>query len=157
MIWNKEMECADRETMRAVQLERLQATVKYEYENVPYYAAKMDKAGVRPEDIQTLEDIELLPFITKEDLAENYPTGLQAAPMKDIVRIQSSSGTTGKPKIIGYTKGDMDDWAVIDLLKEKAGIPIPPAVEEIRNAEIRHKNECDPGEMEETVAKLLGL
>lgn len=111
MIWNKEMECADRETMRAVQLERLQATVKYEYENVPYYAAKMDKAGVRPEDIQTLEDIELLPFITKEDLAENYPTGLQAAPMKDIVRIQSSSGTTGKPKIIGYTQGDMDDWA----------------------------------------------
>ena len=57
MIWNKEMECADRETMRAVQLERLQATVKYEYENVPYYAAKMDKAGVRPEDIQTLEDM----------------------------------------------------------------------------------------------------
>ncbi len=110
MIWNKQMECADRETMRALQLERLQATVKYEYENVPYYAAKMDKAGVKPEDIQTLEDIQLLPFITKEDIAVNYPTGLFAAPMEDIVRIQSSSGTTGKPKIVGYTQGDMDDW-----------------------------------------------
>ncbi|MBQ9014705.1 MAG: phenylacetate--CoA ligase [Firmicutes bacterium] len=111
MIWNKEMECADRETMRQLQLERLQASVKYEYENVPYYAAKMDKAGVKPEDIQTLEDIALLPFITKEDLAENYPTGLFAAKMEDIVRIQSSSGTTGKPKIVGYTEGDMADWA----------------------------------------------
>ncbi len=111
MIWNKEMECADRETMRGVQLKRLQETVKYEYENVPYYAEKMDKAGVKPEDIETLEDIALLPFITKEDLAVNYPKGLFAAPMKDIVRIQSSSGTTGKPKIIGYTQGDMEDWA----------------------------------------------
>ena len=111
MIWNKEMECADRETMRNVQLERLQEVVKYEYEHVPYYAAKMDKAGVRPEDIHTLEDIELLPFITKEDLAVNYPTGLFAAKMDDIVRIQSSSGTTGKPKIVGYTQRDMDDWA----------------------------------------------
>lgn len=111
MIWNKEMECADRETMRALQLKRLQETVAYEYEHVPYYAEKMDKTGVKPEDIQTLEDIELLPFITKEDLAENYPMGLTAAPMKDLVRIQSSSGTTGKPKIVGYTQGDMDDWA----------------------------------------------
>ena len=111
MIWNKEMECADRETMCAVQLERLQATVKYEYEHVPYYAAKMDKAGVKPEDIRTLEDIALLPFITKEDLADNYPSGLFAQPMENIVRIQSSSGTTGKPKIIGYTEGDMADWA----------------------------------------------
>ncbi|MDO5490873.1 MAG: phenylacetate--CoA ligase [Bacillota bacterium] len=110
MIWNKEMECADRETMCALQLERLQETVKYEYEHVPHYAAKMDKAGVKPEDIVTLEDISLLPFVTKEDLAENYPTGLFAASMDDIVRIQSSSGTTGKSKIIGYTKGDMEDW-----------------------------------------------
>ena len=68
MIWNKQMECADRETMRALQLERLQTEVKYEYEHVPYYAEKMDKAGVKPEDIQTLEDIALLPFLTKEDL-----------------------------------------------------------------------------------------
>ena len=104
------MECADRETMRALQLERLQEEVKYEYEHVPYYAAKMDKAGVKPEDIQTLEDIALLPFVTKEDLAANYPTGLFAQPMENIIRIQASSGTTGKQKIIGCTKRDMEDW-----------------------------------------------
>ena len=69
MIWNKEMECADRETMRALQLKKLKETVKYEYDNVPYYREKMDKAGVKPEDIQTLEDIRKLPFITKEDRA----------------------------------------------------------------------------------------
>ena len=69
MIWNKEMECADRETMRALQLKKLKETVRYEYDNVPYYREKMDKAGVKPEDIQTLEDIRKLPFITKEDIA----------------------------------------------------------------------------------------
>ncbi|MBQ6496104.1 MAG: phenylacetate--CoA ligase [Firmicutes bacterium] len=110
MIWNKEMECADRETMRALQLEKLKWSVQYEYDHVPYYAAKMDEAGVKPEDIQTLEDIQFLPFLTKEDLAANYPTGLFAAPMKDIIRIQSSSGTTGKPKIMGFTQNDMDIW-----------------------------------------------
>lgn len=110
MIWNKEMECADRQTMRRIQLERLQEEVRYEYEHVPYYAEKMDKAGVKPEDIRELEDIALLPFITKEDLADNYPNGLFAQPMESIVRIQSSSGTTGKPKILGYTERDMADW-----------------------------------------------
>ena len=110
MIWNREIECADRETMRKLQLERLQEEVSYEYENVPYYAEKMDRAGVKPEDIRTLEDIALLPFITKEDLADNYPAGLFAQPMENILRIQSSSGTTGKPKILGYTRRDMDDW-----------------------------------------------
>lgn len=110
MIWNKEMECADRETMRALQLKKLKETVRYEYDNVPYYREKMDKAGVKPEDIQTLEDIRKLPFITKEDIAANYPTGLFAKPMEDIVRIHASSGTTGKPKIAGYTRNDLDIW-----------------------------------------------
>ena len=110
MIWNKEMECADRETMRALQLKKLKATVKYEYDNVPYYREKMDKAGVKPEDIQTLEDIRKLPFITKEDIAANYPTGLFAKPMEEIVRIHASSGTTGKPKIAGYTRNDLEMW-----------------------------------------------
>lgn len=110
MIWNKEMECADRETMRALQLKKLKETVKYEYDNVPYYREKMDKAGVKPEDIQTLEDIRKLPFITKEDIAANYPTGLFAKPMEEIVRIHASSGTTGKPKIAGYTRNDLALW-----------------------------------------------
>ena len=110
MIWNKEMECADRETMRALQLKKLKETVKYEYDNVPYYREKMDKAGVKPEDIQTLEYIRKLPFITKEDIAANYPTGLFAKPMEEIVRIHASSGTTGKPKIAGYTRNDLEMW-----------------------------------------------
>ncbi|MGN0704792.1 MAG: phenylacetate--CoA ligase family protein, partial [Lentihominibacter sp.] len=76
MIWNKEMECADRETMRALQLEKLQKTVKNAYDNVAHYKNAMDKAGIRPEDIRTLDDITKIPFITKEDLAANYPTGL---------------------------------------------------------------------------------
>ena len=111
MIWNKEIECADRETMRALQLEKLQKTVKHEYDNVPAYRKKMDEAGVKPEDIKVLEDIQKLPFTTKEELAENYPTGLFAKPMEEIVRVHASSGTTGKPKIAGYTRGDLDIWA----------------------------------------------
>lgn len=110
MIWNEKMECADRETMRTLQLERLRKSVKHVYDNVKPYRDKMDAAGVKPEDIKTLEDIAMLPFTTKEDLAANYPTGLFAAPMGDIVRIQASSGTTGKPKIAGYTQGDLDIW-----------------------------------------------
>ncbi len=110
MIWNKEMECADRKTMRTLQLKKLRETVRYEYDNVPYYREKMDKAGVKPEDIQTLEDIRKLPFITKEDIAANYPTGLFAKPMEEIVRIHASSGTTGKPKIAGYTRNDLKLW-----------------------------------------------
>lgn len=110
MIWNERMECADRETMRAVQLEKLKKTVKHEYDNVAHYRQKMDEAGVKPEDIQTLEDIRKLPFTTKEDIAANYPTGLFAMPMEDIVRVHASSGTTGKPKIAGYTRSDLDIW-----------------------------------------------
>lgn len=110
MIWNKEMECADRETMQALQLEKLQKTVKHAYDNVPHYKEAFDAAGVAPEDIKTMDDIRKLPFITKENLAANYPTGLFAVPHKDIMRIHASSGTTGKPKIVGYTKGDLDMW-----------------------------------------------
>ena len=110
MIWNKEMECADRETMRALQLEKLKKTVKYEYDNVPYYRKKMDDAGVKPEDLKSLDDIRKLPFTTKEDLAVNYPRGLFAAKNEDIIRIHASSGTTGKPKVAGYTQNDLDIW-----------------------------------------------
>ncbi|MDO4545759.1 MAG: phenylacetate--CoA ligase [Bacillota bacterium] len=110
MIWNQQMECSDRPTMRALQLEKLKKTVKHGYENVPHYRQSMDEAGVKPEDIKTLEDIRKLPFITKENLAANYPTGLFAKPMTDIVRIHASSGTTGKPKIVGYTQSDLDMW-----------------------------------------------
>ena len=108
MIWNKEVDCADRETMRGLQLEKLKKTVKYEYDNVPYYR-KMDDAGVKPEDIKSLDDIRKLPFTAKEDLAVNYPRGL-AAKNEDIIRVHASSGTTGKPKVAGYTQHDLDIW-----------------------------------------------
>ena len=110
MIWNREMECADRQTMQALQLERLKKTVAHVYANVAPYRKKMDEAGVKPEDIKSLADIVRLPFTSKEDLAANYPTGLFAKPMKEIVRIQASSGTTGKPKIAGYTRNDLAMW-----------------------------------------------
>lgn len=110
MIWNKEIECADRETIEAVQLIKLKKTVKHAYDNVKCYRDKMDEKGIKPEDIHALEDIRKLPFITKEDIADNYPTGLFAVPMSDIVRVHSSSGTTGKPKIVGYTRNDIDAW-----------------------------------------------
>ncbi len=110
MYWNKKIECADRSDMRRLQLTRLREEVAYEYDRVPVYRKKMDEAGVKPEDIQTLEDIQKLPFMTKEDFAENYPTGLFAADQKDIVRIHASSGTTGKPKVAGYTRRDLADW-----------------------------------------------
>ncbi len=111
MIWNREMECASPTEMRAIQLYKLIKTVRHEYDNVECYRKKMDEAGVKPEDIKTLEDIRRLPFMTKEDIAENYPMGLFAMPLTDIVRIHSSSGTTGKPKIVGYTQNDIDAWA----------------------------------------------
>ena len=88
MIWNEAIECADRETMQKIQLERLKETVDYVYENVGPYRKKMEEKGVVPGDIRTLADITKLPFITKEDLANNYPNGLFAADMEDIVRIQ---------------------------------------------------------------------
>ncbi|MBQ2678512.1 MAG: phenylacetate--CoA ligase [Firmicutes bacterium] len=110
MIWNKEIECADRATIKALQLERLKKTVKYCYERVPFYTKKFDETGLKPEDIKTLEDVRKLPFTTADDLRNNYPFGLFATDNKDIVRVHGSSGTTGKPKIVGYTKNDLNNW-----------------------------------------------
>ncbi|WP_426172365.1 phenylacetate--CoA ligase PaaK [Microbacterium sp. DWRC1-3] len=95
----------------ALQLARLQQTVRHAYANVPLYTRKLDEAGVRPEDIRTLDDVQLLPFTTKEDLRETYPFGMFAVPMSDVARIHASSGTTGRPTVVGYTRGDLDRWA----------------------------------------------
>ena len=110
IIWNKEIECADRATIKALQLERLKKIVKYCYERVPFYTKKFDETGLKPEDIKTLEDVRKLPFTTADDLKNNYPFGLFATDNKDIVRVHGSSGTTGKPKIVGYTKNDLNNW-----------------------------------------------
>ncbi len=111
MIWNKEEECMSRSKLEALQLERLQNTVKRVYEKVLPYRREMEEAGVRPEHIRTLKDVALLPFTVKDDLRENYPFGLFAVPQKEVVRVHGSSGTTGKPIVVGYTANDLKTWA----------------------------------------------
>jgi len=100
-----------RTEIEALQLERLQATVRHAYEHVPLYTRKFDEAGVHPDDIRSLADVAKLPFTTKADLRETYPFGMFAVPMDEVARIHASSGTTGRPTVVGYTKGDLERWA----------------------------------------------
>ncbi len=109
MIWAKE-ETLSREEMNALQLKRLQETVNRVYNKVEPYRKKMDEMGVKPEDIKTLADLSKLPFVTKQDMRDNYPFGLFAVPKDELLRIHASSGTTGKPTVVGYTKRDMETW-----------------------------------------------
>ena len=109
--YNEKIETMSREQLSKLQSERLVNVVKNVYENVPYYRAKMDAIGLKPEDIHSIEDISKLPFTEKHDLRANYPFGLFAVPKKDIVRLHASSGTTGKLTVVGYTKRDLDDWS----------------------------------------------
>lgn len=113
MIFNVEMETMPRQRLQALQLERLRGTVRRAYDNVPFHRAALDRSGLAPEDIQSLEDLRRLPFMRKSDLREHYPFGLFAAGMKDVVRIHGSSGTKGKPVVVGYTKRDIEAWAEI--------------------------------------------
>ena len=110
-FYDEQIETASREQIRAIQLERMKKQIRFTYDNVPHYKKKMDDAGVHPDDIQKLEDIQHIPFSTKVDMRENYPYGLFAVPMEKIVRIPASSGTTGKPTVVGYTKEDLDMWS----------------------------------------------
>ena len=109
MIWAKE-ETLPRDEIEKIQLEKLKKTVPYIYERVAPYRQKMDQAGVKPEDIRTLEDLKKLPFTYKADFRDHYPDGLFAVDKKEIVRYHASSGTTGKPTVVGYTKHDLDIW-----------------------------------------------
>ena len=109
--YNKEVECMERAEIRAHQLDALKKQVKRVYEKVPMYRKRMDDAGVKPEDIKELSDLSKLPFTTKQDLRDYYPFDLLAVPKKDIVRIQASSGTTGKQIVAGYTRKDIEDWS----------------------------------------------
>ena len=111
MFFQKEIETLPRSRIEALQLERLKHIVSYAYDNVPFYRRRMDETGVKPKDIVTLSDVAKLPFTTKDDFRANYPYGLFARPMRDIVRIHASSGTTGKPVVVGYTKHDLDVWS----------------------------------------------
>ena len=109
--YKPEIECAPRSELEALQSYRLSRTVRRVYENVAPYRKKMDEAGVKPEDIKSIADLQKLPFTVKQDLRDNYPYGMFASPMKDVVRIHASSGTTGKQTVVGYTAHDIDMWA----------------------------------------------
>ena len=118
-MYQPEAECMPIEQLRALQLDRLQATAARVYKNVPAYKAKFDAAGVKPEDIRSLEDLRKFPFTYKQDFRDNYPYGLFAVPLKDVVRIHASSGTTGKQKVVGYTRNDLKVWG--DLMARTIG------------------------------------
>ena len=111
MIYNEEYETLPREALEALQLKRLQQVVNRVYHNVGFYKKTFDKAGVIPDDIKTLDDLKRFPFTTKQDLRDNYPFGMFAAPMSNIVRLHASSGTTGSSTVVGYTKRDIENWA----------------------------------------------
>jgi phenylacetate-CoA ligase len=107
------IEIASREEIAALQLARLKRTLRHVYDNVPHYWKKFDAAGVHPDDLNSLSDLARFPFTSKEDLRANYPFGLFAVPREQIVRVHASSGTTGKPTVVGYTKGDIEVWAEV--------------------------------------------
>ncbi len=111
MYWEPEKECLDREELEQLQLEQLQATLNRVYAHVPFYRKKFDALGIAPEDVTSLKDLARLPFTSKEDLRDNYPYGLFAVPMREVVRIHASSGTTGAPTVVGYTRNDIKIWS----------------------------------------------
>ena len=107
------IEKASRDELVALQTERLKWSLKHAYDNVPHYRQKFDAAGVHPDDLKTLADLAKFPFTTKQDLRENYPYGMFAVPREEVVRVHASSGTTGKPTVVGYTQNDIDMWATL--------------------------------------------
>jgi phenylacetate-CoA ligase len=111
MIWNEEFETLPREALEALQLKRFKALVERVYATVPFYRNQMDQVGLRSDLIKSLDDLRQLPFTTKEDLRENYPFGLFTVPLERVIRIHASSGTTGKPTVVGYTRRDIETWA----------------------------------------------
>jgi len=122
-IWDTQHECMPREEVEQLQLERLQATLNRAYKNVTCYRTKFNDSGIVPEDVTSLDDLSKLPFTTKEDLRLNYPYGMFAVPLREVVRIHSSSGTTGKPTVVGYTKNDLKIWSnLVARMMTAAGV-----------------------------------
>jgi phenylacetate-CoA ligase len=113
MIWNEKIECASREEMRSIQSQRLKDTVQRIFHAVPSYRKKMQEVGLTPHDVQGVDDLSKLPFTAKVDLRDNYPFGLFTVPMSEIVRLHASSGTTGKPTVVGYTRKDIQMWSEV--------------------------------------------
>ena len=122
-IYDRAIECSSRERIRAIQLEKLIAQVEWTYERVEWYRRKMDEMGVKPSDIRTLEDVRKLPFTDKSALRDTFPYGLFAVPLDEVVELHASSGTTGKPIVVGYNDHDMDVWSdCIARLSQMAGV-----------------------------------
>jgi len=111
MYWQPESECMDREELAQLQLERLESTLSRVYMNVPFYRKQFDGIRFNPDDLRTLQDLRKLPFTTKDDLRENYPYGLFAVPLRDVVRVHASSGTTGMSTVVGYSRNDIKTWS----------------------------------------------
>lgn len=124
-IWNEEYETMPREQLAVLQLRRLQSTVAWVYERVPYYRDELDGRGVKPRDIRTLADVRLLPFTDKTALRDTYPFGMFAVDLEQVVRVHSSSGTTGKPIVVGYTKGDLETWTELTARIASAAGVVP--------------------------------
>ncbi len=112
-IWNPDAENMPREDLEQLQLERLQSTLNRVYKNVKFYRSRFDELGIEPADIRSREDLEKIPFTTKDDLRDNYPYGMFALPLREVVRIHSSTGTTGKPTVVGYSANDLDSWSEV--------------------------------------------
>ena len=110
-IWNKDMECMSRRDLEALQLERLKALVDYCDRNVEFYHKRLEAAGVTADKIKVLSDVQYIPYTTKADLRDTYPFGMFSVPRKELVRVHASSGTTGNPTVVGYTREDLDNWA----------------------------------------------
>ncbi len=121
MIYNIDFETLPREALSAIQLQRLKATIENVYATVPFYQARFKEVGLTPGDINSLDDIQKLPFSTKQDLRDNYPYGMFAVPMNNVVRIHASSGTTGSPTVVGYTARDIKTWAELMARSLSAG------------------------------------
>ena len=111
MYWQPENECMDREELAQLQLERLESTLSRVYMNVPFYRKRFDEVKFNPDDLRSLDDLKKLPFTTKNDLRDNYPYGLFAVPLREVVRVHASSGTTGMATVVGYSRNDIKTWS----------------------------------------------
>jgi phenylacetate-CoA ligase len=111
MYWQPESECMERKELEELQLERLESTLNRVYRNVPFYRRKFDEAGFNPDELRSLDDLRKLPFTVKNDLRDNYPYGLFAVPLREVVRVHASSGTTGMATVVGYTRNDIKTWS----------------------------------------------
>src|SRR5471030_3040458 len=136
------IERASRDELQALQLQRMQWSLKHAYDNVPHYRAAFDAAGVHPDDLKTLADLSKFPFTGKKDLRENYPFGMFAVPREQVVRVHASSGTTGQPTVVGYTQNDIDTWANVVARSIRTMAPNAWAAPSFRCRAARPRSRC---------------